>query len=257
MELFLDRAHLRLRSREDDTYHHADEDGWGVSGSPHRASLNTAWVVHLLRHVGATYVLLHGAAYGRYLALRYQPQLAPPQMQPQGHHLDYRTIQRVYDTPVQADVMWELRPAGDGSGDVRLRHAMYHAFVMPLWIVEAIPARQLPPDLPQQVPNGVEHPVVLRRLIRYVRVDNSGIFNLPWRTFMLDGRSVVDLIGELVVILNVNYNEIRLCVRAGLYGRLTPLVINLPDSEETMDIVIFTTGSPAALELRHPDVDAE
>lgn len=61
---------------------------------------------------------------------------------------------------------------------------------------------------------------------------------------MLDGRSVVDLIGELVVILNVNYNEIRLCVRAGLYGRLTPLVINLPDSEETMDIVIFTTGSP-------------
>nr|CAB3467107.1 unnamed protein product [Digitaria exilis] len=154
MELFLDRAHLRLRSREEDTYLHADEDGWGVSGSPHRASLNTAWVVHLLRHVGATYVLLHGAAYGRYLALRYQPepQLAPPQMQPQGHHLDYRTIQRVYDTPVQADVMWEVRPAGDGSGDVRLRHAMYHAFVMPLWIVEAIPARQLPPDLPQQVP---------------------------------------------------------------------------------------------------------
>jgi hypothetical protein len=35
-----------------------------------------------------------------------------------------------------------------------------------------------------------------------------------------------------------------LCARAGLCGRLTPLVTDLPRSEEPMDVVILTTGSP-------------
>jgi hypothetical protein len=35
-----------------------------------------------------------------------------------------------------------------------------------------------------------------------------------------------------------------MCVKSGLYGRLTPLVMDLPRSDERMDIVVFTAGSP-------------
>ena len=37
--------------------------------------------------------------------------------------------------------------------------------------------------------------------------------------------------------------NITLCVRGGSQGRLTPLVTDLPDDEQTMEIVVFTTGS--------------
>ncbi|CAN6202430.1 unnamed protein product [Urochloa humidicola] len=248
MDQFPDRAHVRLLSREHDAYFHADEDGWGVSMSPHRASLNTAWAVHRLERVGVTYVLLRGAAYGRYLALLPEP--APP-----GNPSVY-IAQSVYETPIPVSLMWDVLPAGNGGDDVNLRHVEYVSFVLPRLTVESIPARQVPPDLPVEIPNGVPHPLLLRRVIRHVRANHSGIFILPWRTFQLSGRSVVDLVGALAVILGVNYNDIMLCVRAGFYGRLTPLVIDLPISEEPMDIVIYQTNSPAALELQHPDIDA-
>ena len=32
-------------------------------------------------------------------------------------------------------------------------------------------------------------------------------------------------------------------MRGGSQGRLTPLVTDLPDDEQTMEIVVFTTGS--------------
>ncbi|TKW20088.1 hypothetical protein SEVIR_4G062300v4 [Setaria viridis] len=247
MELFPDRAHVRLLSRVHGTYLHADEDGWSVSLSPHRASLNTAWAVHRLEHVGVSYVLLHSAAYGRYLAVLPHPSL-------EDQH--FGVFQRVYDTPIQVDIMWRVFPASDGNGGVELRHPVHPHVGLPPWIVEAIPPRPLPPNLPEEIPNGVEHPVVLRRIIRYVRANNFGIFNLPWRTFRLNGRSVVDLVGALGVILGANFNNITLCVRAGFHGRLTPLVIDLPISEEPMDIVVFVTDAPEHLELQHPDVDA-
>ena len=37
--------------------------------------------------------------------------------------------------------------------------------------------------------------------------------------------------------------NITLCVRGGSQGRLTPLVTDLPDDAQTMEIVVFTTGS--------------
>ncbi|CAN6172629.1 unnamed protein product [Urochloa humidicola] len=249
MNQFADRAHVRLRSRDFGTYLHADEDGWGVSQSPHRASLNTAWTVHRLERIGVTYVLFHGAAYGRYLALLPEP--APP-----GHPVVRRPAQSVYDTPIQGNLMWNVHPAADGSDDVDLRHVEHGAFLMPRFVVEPIPARLLPPDFPVETPNGIQHPLVLQRTIRYVQANLSGIFILPWRTFQFHGRFVVDLVRYLMVILHVNFNDIALCVRAGFYGRLTPLVINLPISEEPMDVIVYHTNSAAALELQHPDMDA-
>ncbi|CAD6337607.1 unnamed protein product [Miscanthus lutarioriparius] len=103
MEFFPDGMHLRLRNRKHGTYLHADEDGVYVSLSLHRASLNTAWQVHrVLRDGGNEYVLLHSAAYGRYLAL------SPDQVSLVyvGHH----AVQGVYESPEQDDVLW--RPSG-------------------------------------------------------------------------------------------------------------------------------------------------
>jgi hypothetical protein len=144
MDLFPDRAHVRLRSPVDGTYIHADEDGWSVSLSPNRGSLNTAWAVHLFQHVGVDYVLLHSAAYGRYLALWPQPS---PEDQ-----LAHGLVQRVYETHVQSDIMWVVLLAGDGNHGVRLRHAVDPAFELLSWTVELIPPRPLPPHLPMQIP---------------------------------------------------------------------------------------------------------
>jgi hypothetical protein len=60
------------------------------------------------------------------------------------------------------------------------------------------------------------------------------------------GQSVYRLRGEVSIQLAEPFASIgmTLCVRAGLCGRLTPLVTDLPFSEEPMDVVILTTGSP-------------
>jgi hypothetical protein len=34
-----------------------------------------------------------------------------------------------------------------------------------------------------------------------------------------------------------------MCVRAGFFGRLTPLVINLPDNNVTMEVIVVTAGT--------------
>ncbi|OEL32763.1 hypothetical protein BAE44_0006219 [Dichanthelium oligosanthes] len=154
MELFADGAHVWLRSRAHAAYLYADEDGSGVSWSPGRASLNTAWKVHRLVRGGTSYVLLHGAAYGRYLGLT--PDDAPPAP---GIDRVCRPVQLAYGTPEQDDVLWEAFEAEDGSGDVHMCHRTYgkcrdfsHPSTMMGWIVEAIPPREDPPELPPVIP---------------------------------------------------------------------------------------------------------
>jgi hypothetical protein len=154
MEFFHDRTHVRMRSREDGTYLHADEDGWGVSMSPHRASLNTAWAVHLLPnpHTGATYLLLHSAAYGRYLGVRFDYVDAPQQGHPVGI---VRMVQCVYNTPLETDIIWQALGAEDGGGGVSLRQPVNPDPDEQLalhYTVEAIPPRPAPPQLPDQIP---------------------------------------------------------------------------------------------------------
>jgi len=149
MEFFPDGEHVRLRSREDGTYLHADEDGWRVSLSPHRASLNTAWAVHLLPHMDDTYVLLHSAAYGRYLGVRNDYGEALQEGLPVAV---FRVVQCMYNTPQQTDIMWE---ALGWNGGVLLRprvHPDAPDQIVLHCTVEAIPPRPAPPQLPDQIP---------------------------------------------------------------------------------------------------------
>ena len=83
-------------------------------------------------------------------------------------------------------------------------------------------------------------------MIRYLRSDdprNFGAAGLP--AFPFYGRSVFNLRFQVGNRANPGdvFNTI-MCVKAGLCGRLTPLVTDLPRSLDPMYIVVLRTGSP-------------
>jgi hypothetical protein len=113
MERFPDGAHVRLRSLVRRKYLHADEDGTGVFLSPVRASQYAAWRVHRVVRNDVPFVLLHCAAFGRYLAATDEP--APP------GHRGQLVVQGMYDHPDENDVVWTVDEAEGGYG-VLLHH---------------------------------------------------------------------------------------------------------------------------------------
>ncbi|CAM0912897.1 unnamed protein product [Alopecurus aequalis] len=166
MEQFHDGQLVWLRSRVHGTYLHADDDGEGVSLRRRRTSLNAAWVVHIYPGDDGPCLLLHNAAYGRYLAATTTPA-------PLGHR-GFRAVQRNYDqSEVEAsqDIMWQAVGAGSGN-DIMLRNVsgcgrylrangryliwnngvsvdeFDRVSTMRHWIVEPIPARLGMPALP-------------------------------------------------------------------------------------------------------------
>ncbi|PWZ08124.1 hypothetical protein Zm00014a_041825 [Zea mays] len=287
MEFFPDRAHLRLRNPVNGAYLYAMEDGVGITLRRRSRTRNEAWAVHRVELNGANYVLLHSAAYGRYLAIVCE-EAAPAPSSGQGAGASHicRVVQRAYDAPGQDDVLWEVRCVDDGSGEVQMRNPTYGATGyydgQKKWMrvmVEAIPPRADPPEHPlpviswmrwqQQFPivgrlrrqcQGVQGQPVLRRRIYYVRADDQGNFNSDaWRMLWFLDRSVWHLRRDLAAQVGVgeaNALDITLCVRAGSNGRLTPLVIDLPSDEQAMHVVVLNTDSPAAEALVHPDVGA-
>ncbi|XP_020183255.1 uncharacterized protein [Aegilops tauschii subsp. strangulata] len=294
MDRFHDRHHLRLRSLVHRTYLHAADDGESVTLSQVHGSLNAAWAVHIYNGgdddgVGCDYdggqrLLLHSAAYGRYLAATATPARLG--------HRGLRAELRDYDQPGVEAFMWQAVGSGFGDDVVLLRNVggrylrangryiRWNAGVsvdnsfssMMYWVVEPIPAREDMPALPAPPPNppygyllGVIYPEP-ERLIRFVRALNDGHYpedpeDGGWQQFWFRGRSAFRLRDDLgfLVGAGVYYPNIAMCVRAGRHGRLTPLVVDLPDGGygETLEIVVFLADTPAYNDLRHPDVNAE
>ncbi|CAM0912896.1 unnamed protein product [Alopecurus aequalis] len=200
MEQFHDGQLVWLRSRVHGTYLHADDDGEGVSLRRRRTSLNAAWVVHIYPGDDGPCLLLHNAAYGRYLAATTTPA-------PLGHR-GFRAVQRNYDqSEVEAsqDIMWQAVGAGSGN-DIMLRNVsgcgrylrangryliwnngvsvdeFDRVSTMRHWIVEPIPARLGMPALP-----GPARTVMLRRaaapwqLIRFLQgIHRGGLVRFPF-----------------------------------------------------------------------------
>ncbi|XBI89599.1 hypothetical protein VPH35_027379 [Triticum aestivum] len=331
MDQFHDGHHVRLRSlvHRTRTYLHAADDGESVTLSQVRASMNAAWAVHIYHRADGDgegfydddgpYLLLHSAAYGRYLGATDVPA--------RRGHRGFRAELRDYDQPEVGAIMWRAVRSGFVDDVVLLHHAggrflrangrylPWNAGVsldddvnsMMHWVVEPIPAREagmpaIPGPLPtrpgmrflsnifmhrgagQQI-GGVEPipgeaggsggrtPTLARflsdmfmdpgRRIRYTPTlggdypeDSAG-----WGEFWFRGRSVFRLRDQLVMRTSINlyYQNVAICVRAGRYGRLTPLVVDLPHGGygETLEIVILEDETRAYDELRHPDVDAE
>ncbi|OEL15464.1 hypothetical protein BAE44_0023517 [Dichanthelium oligosanthes] len=254
MELFPDRAHVRLRSRVRGTFLYANKDGMGVSLSGRRASVNTVWLVHRVQRDGHDYVLLHSAANGRYLAISFFP--APP------GHRGRGAEQNAYVNPPQVNIAWEAIVVGEHF--VLMRHVsdcllrangMYRLWnngvsvddfhnqsMMMHWRVEAIPSIMAPPALP--LPPRV--PELLLREIEYVRADDDGNLINPnaMQTLWFVGRSVLQLRTALADALHEWHLTLTLCVRAGNQGRLVPLITDLPRNEFPLFVAVLTTGSP-------------
>ncbi|CAM0907801.1 unnamed protein product [Alopecurus aequalis] len=270
MDRFDDGHHVRLRSCVLGTYLHANRDEEGVSLRRRRASLKAAWAVHIyLGDDDRPYVLLHSAAYGRYLA-------ATDVLAPRGCP-GLRVAQRAYDQPQAESIRWQPFRMGYGD-DIVLRQvgadrnrylrANRRYFrrnnsvsvvnwenvisTMMHWAVEPIPARQGMPRLPGPIRVRLFTEEGMRQ-IRFVRASDDGVFTEEgWSTFQFRGRSVHHLRNELAT--RVGVSDLIMCIRAGPDARLTPLVVNLPRDGQTIEIVVIIGGTPASAELQHPDV---
>ncbi|XP_066373229.1 uncharacterized protein [Miscanthus floridulus] len=270
MDRFPDGMHVWLRSTLRGAYLFADDDGSGVSLSTCREMMNAAWQVQrVVLRDGTPFFFLQTAAYGRYLALS-------PYLAPHGHR-GRRAILRDFHEPHQRNIRWRAIAAGDGSDDVLLctlqdqeRYLRAHGWwrtcscitvdgrrsTMTHWTVVQIPPRPAPPVLPTPSTDlgGRGGRTDWQRTIRYMRANDEGNF-LGTKTFKFkfSGRSVFKLRNEVATQGDEDMFTITLCVHTSFYGRLTPLVVDLP-REDPLDIVVLPTSSPAAMALVHPDI---
>uniref|UniRef100_A0ACD5ZVS0 Uncharacterized protein n=2 Tax=Avena sativa TaxID=4498 RepID=A0ACD5ZVS0_AVESA len=295
MDQFHDRQHVWLRSRVRGTYLHADDDGVGVSLSRSRASMNAAWAVHLYlddrdgRNI--QYVLLHSAAYGRYLAAtdasapihlcglrlprraeKLRPDAADGRHQVAGHPRWVGGAQgRQIAPPRRHPLPLPPRQREVPPLDQRRYRRRVHQHSMMQWVVEPILPRpgmpRLPGPISDRLPGDLSvvilrRPVAAWRSIPYVRAADDGSYPAEAWVDLLQfmGRSVHCLREQLAIRLWKQFGvfDFIMCVRAGREGRLTPLVVHLP-RHGTIEIVVITKGTPdeSSAELRYPDVDAE
>jgi hypothetical protein len=95
----------------------------------------------------------------------------------------------------------------------------------------------------------------LEREIRWRRSDGNVTFDEDnWGELWYTGRHTIFLKTQLVSLVPPHlYPRYTLCVRAGLYGQLAPLVVNLPRSQEPLYIVLFganTAGQSLSVLIR-------
>ena len=85
------------------------------------------------------------------------------------------------------------------------------------------------------------------RQIRYVRGETDGSVNEgAWRTMQLNTHNLMQLRLTLACRLGASIDVTRttLCVRAGRYAHLSPLLVDLPIGNDRIDIVILNHGTP-------------
>ncbi|CAL5037133.1 unnamed protein product [Urochloa decumbens] len=258
--------------------------------------LAAVWRVHRIQRDGIEYALFCGAAYGRYLALSPAEHAPPgcrgrravqrPYDDPEldavmwrpatasggfGGGADYVLLRHVHNGTLRANGRFRI-----WNNHVSIDHYFGTRSTMRHWRVEVVPPRQGPPPYPIPVPDLGRRSRLLshfrrfqrrkrkepeadrRRKIRCLYSDqplNFAPANVP--SFYFYGRSVYNL--RFQVGIRANPEDVlgtRMCVQAGSYGRLTPLVTDLPHSEEPMNIVVYTAAAAEAAGLVYPDADA-
>jgi hypothetical protein len=95
----------------------------------------------------------------------------------------------------------------------------------------------------------LRRPLEAWRRIRFVRAGNDGLYNEDgWSEFRYRSRSAYRLRNELARRLGCidRFIGLIMCVRAGRYGRLTPLVQDLPRHryDVTIEIVVLMDRTP-------------
>ncbi|KAI4965521.1 hypothetical protein ZWY2020_051622 [Hordeum vulgare] len=133
------------------------------------------------------------------------------------------------------------------------------------WDVQAVPLRLDRPTLidpPPQLMRRRRRPPTeedVSRQIRYIRAGVDGdIDETGWRTVRISTNSLMQLRLTLANLLGQNRSALHttLCVRAGAYADLSPLLIDLPIGNDRLDIVVITHGTPVDNSLLYPNVNA-
>uniref|UniRef100_A0A0E0PGP3 Uncharacterized protein n=1 Tax=Oryza rufipogon TaxID=4529 RepID=A0A0E0PGP3_ORYRU len=270
MEVFQVAHFVRLRSSvRSSRYLAAADDGTSVFLCGRRGVHNAVWAVEPVIGVipGASagpYVRLRGA-YGRYLvATNYGAGRGPSD----GVVAEQRDL-GVRPTP--PGYLWQAFRRRDSfvlrngagrylraNGRFRRWHkdvsvAGDNASTMMQWRVEVVPPMASRPslvDLPAQLMHRTNPPVEsdLSRVIRYVRADNAGRYGeQEWAPVRVNTNNLTHLRLTMAERLgqNCDAGQITLCVRAGRYAHLSPLLVDLPMGNNPIHIVVLNHGTPA------------
>ncbi|KAL6651207.1 hypothetical protein ACP70R_010132 [Stipagrostis hirtigluma subsp. patula] len=266
MDVFNGLLFVRLRCRaRRGKYLAADVDGSSVCLSGQRAVHNTVWAIQpAVGADGGPYVLLRGA-YGRYLlATDFQADVGPP------HAVAAFQADLRHDQPPQG-ILWQairrrssfvIRNATGrylrANGRFRrwrrtVTVAGDNGSTMMQWVIENVPSRVTRPSILDPTCQ-LTHPrrpppteAEVARQVRYVRGEDNGSINEgAWRTMHIYTNSLMQLRLTLGCRMGTNRDVTRttLCIRAGRFAQLSPLLIDLPINNERVDIVILTHGTP-------------
>ncbi|CAM0884478.1 unnamed protein product [Alopecurus aequalis] len=285
MEVFnfegVDFVRLRLLRSDRPAYLHAAEDGCSVRLDPLRESHNAVWAVtpRLYPDMDIHCVLLRGA-YGRYLGAPDATACGSLRcLFPSPCGAAKQRDGRMYDRFEVPAILWRAVATRDQGAfllqDATERYLCANSrCLLPCcsglhvsacgtatqWAVEPVPRAAARPDLPEAEPtpslfDRVCQPLSSLRVreIRWVLADGNGAFSeFDWSSEQYTGRLTIHLKTQLV---NPPRNY-TVCVRAGRYGQLSPLVVNLPRSRERLDIVFLERNTAADNQLIYPDVNA-
>ncbi|XP_062190979.1 uncharacterized protein LOC133894821 [Phragmites australis] len=278
MDVFNGVRFVRLRCcARRGNYLAAGVDGQDVCLSSQRGLHNAVWAVqHAAGPDGGPCVLFRGA-YGRYLlATDLQADTGPSHgvaaaqddlsYNPPPPGMLWQAIRRRSTFVIRSSTGRYLRANGRY---LRWRRAITVAgdngSTMMQWAIENVPIRMTRPcilDPTYQLTHPRRPPPTeseVARQIRYVRGDANGNINEgAWRMMQLYTNNLMQLRLTLACCMGASRDVTRttLCIRAGRYGQLSPLLIDLPIGNNRIDIVVLTHGTQADDDLRYPDLNA-
>ncbi|KAL6865464.1 hypothetical protein ACP4OV_016615 [Aristida adscensionis] len=127
---------------------------------------------------------------------------------------------------------------------------MVHSTAMTLWTIEVVPVATDRPTLRaprQQLMHGHSRPPrvdEVRRSLRYIVAEADGSFDpTGWTTLEVHTSNLHQVWHALQAATDQPAQDITICIRAGVHGELTPLVIDLPIGNDAIDLVILRRGT--------------
>ncbi|KAL6850185.1 hypothetical protein ACP4OV_020812 [Aristida adscensionis] len=275
MEVFNDVRFVRLRcSVRRGNYLAADVNGHDVCLSRQRGVHNSVWAVqHAEAPDGKPCVLLRGA-YGRYLlaadarAGRYGVAAAQEDLDqdPPPPGMMWQAVPRRGSFVIRSATGRFLRANGRY---LRWRRAVTAAgdtgSTMMQWAIETVPLRPTRPcvlDPTFQLTRRRRRPPTrgeVSRQVRYTRSDGDGeVDETAWRTMHLGTNNLLQLRLTVACRMGASRDVARtmLCVRAGAYAQLSPLLVDLPISNNQIDLVVLTHGTQVENDMCYPDLNA-
>lgn len=248
MSVFESAYYVQLQSPVHRTYINAAEDGRTVCLDAPKTSHNSVWAVEWDPN---SHTFLLRGAYGRYLG-------APHMLSSKLPCPRVAAAQHDFDKPHKEEITWRAIPKRNDTHELKSMSGscLCAGFCFSTscrsrkWNVHVVPRTCIRPPPPP--PCGDKWPISCKREVHWVLAERSGeIKEDDWGKFLFVGRDSSTLETELQE--KTKDFPMSIFVRAGCYGRPTPLCVHLPRSRDPLYIVGFWSTS-AADHLFFPDM---